>query len=697
MGLPEAAKKSADVMMADPVTGPALTAYTKGVNAFIAGVDPKSLPLEYEILEQKPEMWAPEKAALLMKFMAWSLAGYSQELPLSRSREKLGKAAFDELFPLELFNPEPIVPAGTKWASAHMKVPFEPKAEFLPSAKALMPGPTPHPGNGSNNWAVTGKKSQTGLPILSNDIHLSLSLPSLWYEMQLVSPKQNVYGITLPGAPGIVLGFNHNLAWAVTNGGDDVLDWYEIRYRNEKKSEYVFDGDWRPVISRSHDILVKGEEPHHLSLKETHFGPIVYDSEDVPMNPLIPRGMAMRWTVLEPSNELKTFLMLNRAQNTTECRAAIEQFSSAAQNFLCADNKNDVGLWHMGRFPLKFRGQGRLISDGSKHDYQWNGWVPRDEVPMVRNPERGYLSSSNQRATDSAYPYYLGWNYDVPFRSIRINELLKAKPKFAPEDFISMQHDTVSVSARMMLPLLLKSVGSGGDFTRDDMERRALEILSKWDYNFDESSAAAVVYYAWYKDFEAALWSTRLTKTEDAWPPLSVTLQIMQKNPDSTWFDDPKTDAKENLRTVALSSFHQALEEIKAKTGQTNPDHWRWGIYRPTTFGHLGHLPGLGNSDISASGMEHTIFANYGAHGPVWKLVVALGPEPHAWSVYPGGQSGDATSAHYDDFVGAWKDGVMKEVIYMTTADGPNSRLASRWSLSAKAGDQAGSGAGVHQ
>ena len=201
LGVPQAAKESAELMLNDPLTGPAIRSYTSGVNAYIETLKPDDYPFEYKLLNIAPEKWAPVNAAYLLKFMAYDLAGHNRELLLSRSRSRVSKDDFDTLFPLDLTldrpNLEPIVPKGTKF-SFGSRAPEIPEVEFLPDLKALDPVPQPHPSNGSNNWAVTGKKSVTGKPILSNDIHLSLTLPSLWYQVQLVSPTQNVYGIALP-------------------------------------------------------------------------------------------------------------------------------------------------------------------------------------------------------------------------------------------------------------------------------------------------------------------------------------------------------------------------------------------------------------------------------------------------------------------------------------------------------------------
>jgi len=682
LGIPEAAKQTAELLLEDPSTALALRAYTQGVNAYINSLDGAHFPFEYKLVDLKPEQWSPLKTALLLKFMAFNLSGFSFDLQLSRSRSRLNQAQFDELFPLLLPAPEPIVPKNTKWTFATQGVtqtPKKPETEFTPDLRELEPLPQPNPSNGSNNWAVMAKRSKTGYPILSNDIHLSFSLPALWYEIQLVSPVQNVYGASLPGSPGVILGFNSHLAWAVTNGDSDVLDWFQLRYRDEKKSEYLYDGVWRPVISREVQVTVRGEKPESLILRTTHFGPVVYDETEVPFLSHIPRGLAMRWVALEPSNELKTFLDLDHARSTSECRQAIESYNNPDQNFLCADDGGDVGLWHMGKYPIRWQGQGRMLSDGSSSAWDWKGWVPRDQVPFVRNPPQGFVVSANQAPTDQTYPHYLGWWFEQPFRALRINEMLRSKDKFTPEDLIAMQADTVSLPARAAVTALVKAVEESGPLTAD--EKAALTFLKNWDDNYSENSVATTIFDTWIDKIMAQTWTPYFpNKKEYLFPPQSFLLKIIVNEPDSKWFDNPLTEQKETLKDVARATFKGALGEISHQLG-SDMRQWGWAHYRPTQFAHISHISGLGDTDFEAGGGRFTVFANQSDHGPVWKLVVALGPKPRAWAVYPGGQSGDPTSRYYDNFLQAWRKNQLKEVTFMTSETDSNPRLVQRLRL----------------
>lgn len=667
IGLSDAARESSEIMLQDSLTGPALRAYTKGVNAFIRSLDPSRLPFEFRILGYAPEDWTLQKTALIGKFMSFYLSGYTLDLPLTRSRWILHRSEFDDLFPLRPLLSEPVIPRGTAWSFDTPRV-HPPATEFKPDMDALQPLPRPEPGNGSNNWAVSGKKSTTGFPILSSDIHLGLQLPSLWYEIQIVTPSQNVYGTSLVGVPGVMNGFNSKVSWAVTNGYTDILDWYQLRFRDEKQSEYLFEKEWRPVISHEATIRIKGEEPLKLALRRTHFGPVVYEAGENPSRANVPRGLAMRWAALEPANELKAFLAFNHAKTIAECRKGLDDFNSPDQNFLFADSSGAIGLWHMGKFPVKWPGQGRMISDGTSSTHEWGGWIPRDQVPQVKNPTSGFLSSANQWPTDERYPYYLGSNFMPPFRAIRINEVLKSKPKLSPEDFISLQGDSLSVLARMALPALLGSLSTD---KQDEATKKILSMLKSWDYRFTETSSEATIFDRWFAAVVKRLWSPYFPNATDyQYPSVERTLELITSQPQSKWFDNPKTPEKETLTELSEIALKDALAELKKEFG-SKPSKWQWASVTPTRFTHLTRVSGLGR-ELSARGHSSAVFANTGVHGPAWKMVVALGPKPKAWGVYPGGQSGDPTSPYYDTFLKSWAKNELRPLNFLNSKSEKN-------------------------
>lgn len=670
-GLPQAAEESAEAMLQDPLTREPLIRYAEGVNAYVATLAPASLPFEFKLLDYKPEKWTPERTAYLVKFMAFNLAAHSRDLPLTRSEARVSPDDFADLFPLDVPTPEPIVPKGRKWGF-HTLAPEPPKQPFRANLALLDPMPTPHPSNGSNNWAVAGRKSTTGKPIISNDIHLDYGLPSLWYEIQLSSPTQSVYGASLPGSPGVVLGFNRDLAWATTNGGSDVLDWYELRFRDEKRNEYLHEGEWRPVIAKESEIKIKGAAPVKITLRRTHYGPIVYDESEQPLAPWIARALTMRWAPLEPSNEVKAFLSLNRGRSLEGCHEAISHFQWPDQNFLCVDGRN-VGIWHNGKYPIRWRGQGRTVGDGSSRAFDWLGWLPREQAPSSVNPERGFLSSANQAPADATYPHYLGWPFEEPYRAIRINEALRAKEKHSPEDIMALQGDVSNSLAREVLPSLLATLSERSALTERQSEM--VEVLAKWDFKHEISSVGATIFSAWWTSLIEEIWSEKFPDARQfARPPIWRTVELIRKDPESRHFDQLATPEKETLRDRARKAFQAAEARLVSERGD-RVTRWTWGAFRPTDLPHLAKIPGLGRLNLEVGGDEKSVYANTGSHGPVWKSVVAIGAgidgAPRAWSIYPGGQSGDPSSPLYDEYVDRWAKNELREIQFLRDSHSP--------------------------
>ena len=290
---------------------------------------------------------------------------------------------------------------------------------------------------GSNNWAVSGKKTKSGFPILCDDPHLQLTLPSIWYEVQLSAPGLNVRGVSLPGAPGVVIGFNEKIAWGVTNAGSDVLDFYQLRFRDQQRREYAWGETWRPLTWRREEVRVRGGKTVVENVPYTHLGPVPFATSRPGMPDWIPDGAAMRWTGHDASTILDALYRLNRARGYEDFKAAIAGFDCPAQNFAYAGSDGRIAIWHNGKFPLRARGQGRYLLDGSDPQSEWAGWVPMDRVPAMEDPERGFVSSANQSPTDDAYPYYLGWDYGTFERGRRINELLEAATAISGADMVA--------------------------------------------------------------------------------------------------------------------------------------------------------------------------------------------------------------------------------------------------------------------
>ncbi len=654
--IPEAAEASVGLMLSDPLTKVAIENFTKGVNFFIDHLEASNLPLEFKLFAYKPEHWSPLKTALIAKFMTFSLAGGSKDLQLTRSHQLFSQGDFKELFPDEFSYKESIISADRKWNFKNRSLGL-PKDLFQAKLKDQQLKVVPHPGNGSNNWAVFGKKSSTGLPIVSNDIHLDYSLPSLWYQLQLISPSQNVYGASLAGAPGVIVGFSNKFAWAVTNASGDFMDWYELKYQDSSHQKYFFDSEWRKVEAHEHTIFVKGESPHKLILRSTHFGPIVFDDDKAPGPNVIPHGLALRWTALKASNELKSLLMLNQAGTISDGQSALKGYAAPSQNFICADSKGDVSIGQYGDFPLRFRAQGQMVGDGSDAKYQWSGSLDSSEFATEVNPSRNFVFSANQQPMNKAYPFYLGKYYEPPFRAQRIHQLLSEQAVWQPEEIIDMQKDSFNKLAEKVLPIL---IGELKKMKLSSFESQALTELSSWNYKNEASSIGASIFEELWNQLESQLWSHYFPDRENyVYPNAYTTSELLKNDLKSKWLN-PKAS---NFQEIMHNSLKESLKNLEKNYGH-DLHNWQWHFESRALLNHLTRLPFLSTS-IDSDGNRYNILANRKNHGPVWKMVVSLGPNLKAWGIYPGGQSGDVRSPHSRDFLKDWAESKLRPLQYL--------------------------------
>ncbi|MBD2713720.1 penicillin acylase family protein [Microvirga sp. STR05] len=680
MGLSFGARKSLEVMMADPTTRTVLTSYSAGVNAYIQSLTPASLPFEYKLLDYKPEPWAPLKCALLLKYMAFDLSGRSDDLRLSNALRKYGPAVVKDLFPGYPTREDPIVPVGTPLDFTPEQVPPTP-ASFEAAMSNSTPQREPDPELGSNNFAVSGAKSASGFPLLANDPHLQLNLPSIWYQVQLSAPGLNVYGVTIPGAPTVIIGFNQEVAWGVTNVGADVLDWYQLKFKDDTRREYWHDGRWKPVRRVVEHIKVRGQPDRLDTVLYTHHGPVVYDKQEKPFLPQTPIRHAMRWTAHEGANEVLAFYRLNRARTYTDYTTALTTYGSPAQNFIFASQQNDIAIWPNGRLPLKWPNQGKFVLDGTDPAYDWQGWIPQAQNPHVKNPARGFVSSANQFSAGQDYPYYLGWDFASWERGHRINQRLARMTRVTPDSLRHLQNDNLGMNAQLMLPRLLALVP---DAQLTPAERRAYDELRRWHYSYDAAAIAPGVFELWYNNLVKRLWADDFglaaTGLEMRNPPRDRTNNLILREPNSPWIDDRRTPERETLPQLALASFRFAADSLTRKFGPLS-EKWAWKNQKSTDILHLAQLPGFGHMDLDCGGGAGIVNATSERNGPSWRMVVALGPRVRAYGVFPGGQSGNPGSPAYDDLLETWRVGQLNELLFLRSADEPTSRVRAAWTL----------------
>ncbi|MFC6996339.1 penicillin acylase family protein [Rufibacter roseus] len=676
MGMLESAKASLKKLQANPKSRLAMDAYSAGVNAYISQLSPADYQVEYKLLHYKPEPWSPLKISLLLKMLAMDMTGYSDDLRMTNVLRKYGPEVIKDLFPDYPFREEPIIPEGIKPDFTPLPVPPTP-ADFMAQALSHALERQKPENLGSNNWAVAGTKTANGYPLLASDPHLGLSLPSIWHAIQLHAPGVNTFGVTIPGAPGVGIGFNEHIAWGMTNVGADVLDWYEITFKDSTFQQYRHNDQWKPVRLVVEEIKVKGGGTVVDTVLYTHHGPIAYlPNETAFRSRNTPVGHALRWTGHDTQNELLALYEINRSQNFPEFRKAITHWAAPAFNFVYADSSN-IAIVSNGLFPLKWTGQGKFLLNGANPTHDWQGWVPMDQVPAVLNPDRGFVSSANQTpVSPKDYPYYLGSSFAGYERSARINQRLTSMTQATPDSFRLLQTDTYSFVPKNVLPTLLQLIDQAS-LTAE--QKRVYQTLASWNYHYDANKIAPSVFEEWWQNFAQAVWSDEFPADQFKAPARDRLVQMILQEPTARWFDDVTTPIKETMADLANATFRAVADS--AASGEEK--EWEWGHAKNSNIRHLAQLPGFGQK-LYSGGSANSINALNGSHGPAWRMVVQMGPTVKAWGVYPGGQSGNPGSPFYDNQLEDWQKGNLHQLLFLRSAEDRPEQTGVVWKLKGK-------------
>jgi len=637
--------------------------YADGVNAYIKQLKPEDYPVEYKLLDYKPEAWSPKKTALLLMYMTKMLAGSDDDLEYTNVLRLIGKENFELLFPDFFDITDPVIPKETDWSFIDVPQTKSPKNfAVLDTIKETIS--KPHPDNGSNNWAVSGEKSTTGNPILANDPHLGLNLPSIWFVMQLSTPNHNAFGATIPGALAVISGFNQHIAWGETNATRDVIDWYKIDF-NEDRTQYKYDGKWVETSVRVEEIKVRGKKSYIDSVLYTHHGPVVYDKNFKSNNPR--SGYAMRWIGHDGGNHQKTFIELNKAKNYDEYVSALQHWDAPAQNFVFASTKGDIALWIQGKFANKWEGQGKFLMDGSNPENDWQSFIPQKFNAHTKNPARGFVSSANQHPVDEKYPYYVFNDGYETYRNRVINDYFNSKEKFSVDDFKALHNNNFNLKASELVPHMLAHMETS---TLTENENLILEEIKNWKFNNDIDEVGPSIWRQWYGKLYNMIWD-EFTKEELALagPYTYQTIHLLKNNDTLSFMDIIETkDVKETAKDLFLLSFKKAakrLTEIKSEKGD-----YKWANYKGTYAGHLLQaLPAFSRFDIPIGGDRNIVNATSENHGPSWRMIVEMSSPPTALGIYPGGQSGNPGSKYYDNFIDDWAAGKYHSLNFLQSKD----------------------------
>ena len=656
LGMVYAAEKTVAEAEKDSVSKAEADAYTAGVNAYITSLKESDLPVEYKLLGYKPELWTNLKTALFLKFMSLDLAGFETDFEFTNLRSKLGYETFNKMFPLGQDSLDPIVTVDTlsRIPGISLKPPADSDSAYLHKYDTVSAQSSkPDKDNGSNNWAVSGIKTKSGSPILCNDPHLGLNLPSLWYEMQISCPSFNAYGATFPGAPGVIIGFNDSCAFGFTNAGRDVRDYYEIRFKDDSRKEYWYNGQWINTDFRYEHIILKDTTEFIDTVAYTVFGPVMYDKSFSGNRKTNNKYYAVRWKAHDAGNELLVFNGLDHAKNYADYQRAIQSLHTPGQNVVFACKNGDIAITAEGDFPAKWKRQGDFVMPGEDSSYAWQGMIPQSEAPFMYNPDRGFVSSANQYPVNPiSYPYYLGGEYHN-YRGLMINRYLNQMSEIGIEDMMKLQLDTYNPFAGMGRPVFLKNIDSSS-LSSDEL--KYYETLKDWDLHYEADGKGASIFKITWDSLKAIVWDDELAKAgmPGFYPYNSTLLEGILRDSAYEFLDDISTPEKETLKQDISLAFKRAAATCKKLDHEGG---LAWGKFKATRIEHLTKLTPFSRLDIDNSGGEFAINSVKKDHGPSWRMIVQLTKNTEAYGIYPGGQNGNPGSPYYDNFIDNWANG----------------------------------------
>ena len=557
-----------------------IDAYTNGVNAYISSIDYKHWPMEYKILSHEPVTWTSVHTALAFTNLAIALCLGEDDLEYSTAKANLSPEDYNFLFPEHNPKESPVIPAEKKWDFTANNAPHNETDKSLPVMQGSADDSRQDDLNGSNNWAVAPSKTAHGFAMLANDPHLNLALPNIWYEMEIHTPEMSVHGVSMPGLPFILIGFNDSIAWGSTNSGQDVLDWYQITWQDSSRHAYKLDGKYVEATLRPEEIKVRGQQSEIDTIRYTHWGPVTHTDEH--------KDMAMKWIGHQKAtvNDLDYLKKINKAANVNDYRDAVASFQYPAQNKIFASNQGDIAISVAGVMPLRPPGNGETLTSGETTTNDWQGYIPFAHAPYIINPNRGYVSSANQAPAAPDYPYPLiGARTFEDYRGRIVNMVLDTSTAMTPADMEALQQNNYSLHAAELLPVLLAALDSA-----HCLSGKALAMadqLSRWNYQFNQDSLSPIYFDLWYKEFENMTWD-ELENMGVMQPEEWRLVEIVRDHPDNKYFDRLTTlDVKETMPDIACASF---TKMVNAFIDLPDEQEKNWGAYKQSNIPHLARL-----------------------------------------------------------------------------------------------------------
>ncbi len=624
--------------------------FVRGINAYIATVR-EHPPVEFQWLGIAPQPWTPETC--VSRLAAYPMTGNAPlEVARAELLKRLGPERTAKLLPAD--PPRPLAaPEGLDLDGIEYKV-----IAGLDAAGSDSDVP---PAEGSNNWVIAGARTATGKPILANDPHRGLRLPSLRYIVHLVAPGWNVIGAGEPALPGVSIGHNERIAFGLTIFPADQQDLYVERTNPDDSNQY-FDpavpGGWRKIEVQQDDIRVRGElHPRRVELKYTHHGPVIYEDHSRH------RAFVLRWVGDEPGTAgYLAGLAISRAQNWKEFRAALERWKLPPENFVYADVDGNIGYQVAGLVPIRRNWDGMLPVPGDPGKFEWKGFYRPDDLPHTFNPQEKFVATANNNTLPSGEQRILGYDWSPPYRADRIREVLGKAQGHTVQDSARLQGDIASLAAGEMLALVQRI--TPGSAARS----RGLALLRNWDGTLAKDSPAAALYGAWVEKLSENMLRPQLP--QDLWTAVREYLG----EPALLRAFAHARDAGDRALGAALD---EAIAELETELGR-DWNAWRWGALHTAMFRHVfatnpERTALLNRGPVERGGHAYTVNATPGpgfsqTSGASYREVLDLADWDHSLAINVPGQSGQPESPHYDDLLPLWARDAHFPLLYSRSA-----------------------------
>ena len=601
-----------------PDTKRIATAFTSGINAYIRSLNGKRTA-EFQIGDYDPGLWQPEDclarvAGLLMT------RNLTKEVARVHDLKLFGLESMAKYMP-----PDPAVP---------LEVPkgLDPAdiGDGILRVYNQAIGPARFGEQGSNNWVVDGSMTTTGKPILANDPHRPVQIPSLRKTVHLVGPGWNAIGAGEPALPGIALGHNEQIAFGFTIVGIDQQDLYVEKLDPANPNRYWYRGAWKDVETETQSLRVKGrKEPLPIELRYTVHGPVIH--EDAARH----RAYALRWVGMEPGTAgYLAGLALAQAKNWHEFQKAADRYKVPSENVVYADTSGNIGWQVTGLTPIRKNWNGLFPVPGDSGEYEWSGFHTSKDLPHSFNPAAHFIATANHNILPPGYSIPLGYEWTQPFRFHRIVEMLSAHEKFSVADFERMQQDVVSIPARRFQAVLRSW------FTPDNPA--VVRKLLEWNAAVTADSSAAAIYEVWISKLPEAVFGADLGRRTD----LLMLLKTLESVP------HPKA-----LKDTLAATLRQLREEQG-----TDMERWQWGRLHQIDFPHPLNADQFHRGPLARPGDGFTVNATSGTgfqqtSGASYREILDLADWDRSVTTNAPGESGDPSSPHYSDLLADWAAG----------------------------------------